>query len=243
MLLRMTDNEGFDIFYLRDDNIKKEENDAREHDVKKGEKKPENDIVTEKCRRTVEIIKFVLLVMILITSTVAMIFSIRIYYTQSNTQNLVFPQSVMDKTDTSLGDIVIDTADDIDIGELFTTQVYVDLSPDVVQQPNNTVNNKNSNKKPSASTTKVNETTTVKTEVVQTTAPATTEKSNELVNINLASFDELMTLEGIGETKAKAIINYRIENGAFLSVDELLEVDGIGEKTLEKLRPYITVDY
>ncbi len=241
--MRITDNEGFDIFYLRDDNVEKEENDAKEHDMKKGEKKPENDVETAKIRKTAEIIKFVLLILILITSTVAMIFAIRIYYTQSDTQNLVFPQSVIGKTDTSLGDIVIDTADDIDIGELFTTQVYVDLSPDVVQQPNNTVNNKNSNKKPSASTTKVNETTTVKTAVVQTTAPSVTEKSDGLININLAPLDVLMTLEGIGEIKANAIINYRNENGAFLTVDELLEVDGIGEKTLEKLRPYVTVDY
>lgn len=52
-----------------------------------------------------------------------------------------------------------------------------------------------------------------------------------------------MTLEGIGEKKADAIIEYRIENGAFLSVDELLEVDGIGEGLLEKNRTRITVDY
>lgn len=171
-----------------------------------------------------------------------MIFAIRIYYTQSETQHIVFPQSVIGNSDASYGDIVIDTADDIDIGEFFTTQVYVELPPDVIQQSDNIVSN---NKKPAVSvaTTKASETTTVKTEVVQTTAVATTEKSDGLLNINFATKEQLMTLEGIGEKKADAIIEYRIENGAFLSVEELLEVDGIGEGLLEKNRTRITVDY
>jgi competence protein ComEA len=62
------------------------------------------------------------------------------------------------------------------------------------------------------------------------------------VNINTASIDELIALPYIGETKAKAIIDYRTANGPFKSIDELLKVKGIGEKTLEKLRDYITVE-
>lgn len=240
--MKMTDNEGFDIFYLRDDNIKNEEKCAQQNDLKKGEFRPENKEEIAKSKKTAEIIKFILLVLILITTTITMIFAIRIYYTQSETQHIVFPQSVIGNTDASYGDIVIDTADDIDIGEFFTTQVYVELPPDVIQQSDNIVSN---NKKPAVSvaTTKASETTTVKTEVVQTTAVATTEKSDGLLNINFATKEQLMTLEGIGEKKADAIIEYRIENGAFLSVDELLEVDGIGEGLLEKNRTRITVDY
>lgn len=56
-----------------------------------------------------------------------------------------------------------------------------------------------------------------------------------------ATREELMTLSGIGEVKADAIIAYRTENGAFQSVEQLLEVSGIGEKTLEKLRAQVCV--
>lgn len=66
-------------------------------------------------------------------------------------------------------------------------------------------------------------------------------KSPGLVNINTATVSELITLDGIGESRAKAIIEYRDANGGFKSVDELTKVSGIGEKTLEKNRSKITV--
>lgn len=62
-----------------------------------------------------------------------------------------------------------------------------------------------------------------------------------LININTASSAELQRLNGIGEVKAQAIIDYREQNGAFSSVDELINVKGIGEKTLEKIRDMIKV--
>lgn len=61
------------------------------------------------------------------------------------------------------------------------------------------------------------------------------------VNINTANKELLMTLSGIGEVRAEAIIDYRVYYGKFKSVDELLEVEGIGEKTLEKIRDRLTV--
>lgn len=61
------------------------------------------------------------------------------------------------------------------------------------------------------------------------------------ININTASVVELMTLDGIGEVKAKAIVEYRETNGYFKSVDDIMLVKGIGEKTLEKNRDRITV--
>lgn len=65
---------------------------------------------------------------------------------------------------------------------------------------------------------------------------------NTKININTASVSELMTLDGIGEVRAKAIVEYRTENGNFRSIDELALVSGIGEKTLENNRGRITVD-
>lgn len=63
------------------------------------------------------------------------------------------------------------------------------------------------------------------------------------VNLNSADAETLAReLNGIGETKAHAIVEYRQANGAFESVDELLEVKGIGEATLEKNRERLTVN-
>lgn len=72
-------------------------------------------------------------------------------------------------------------------------------------------------------------------------AAAQDDSQGSLININTATIEELMTLTGIGEVKAQAIIDYREENGNFVSVDDLLNVKGIGEKTLEKIRDSVIV--
>jgi competence protein ComEA len=59
------------------------------------------------------------------------------------------------------------------------------------------------------------------------------------VNVNTASVEELTLLPGIGESRAKAVIEARKRRGGFKSVDELLEVKGIGDASLEKLRPHV----
>jgi len=64
-----------------------------------------------------------------------------------------------------------------------------------------------------------------------------------LVNINTASEAELAEqLPGIGPVKAGAIVDYREQNGPFATVDDIVNVSGIGPATLEKLRPFISVD-
>ena len=61
------------------------------------------------------------------------------------------------------------------------------------------------------------------------------------ININTASASQLQRLEGIGETKAKAIIDYREKNGDFQTVEDIMKVSGIGEKTFQKIKDNIEV--
>lgn len=61
------------------------------------------------------------------------------------------------------------------------------------------------------------------------------------VNINTAGKEELMTLSGIGEVKAEAILAYRAANGAFTSIEEIMRVPGIKQASFEKIRDAIIV--
>ena len=68
------------------------------------------------------------------------------------------------------------------------------------------------------------------------------ENGNGKVNINTAKIDKFIELDGIGESTAKAIINYRNKKGSFKSIEELLDVDGIGPKKLENIIDRITIE-
>ncbi|WP_369343531.1 ComEA family DNA-binding protein [Bifidobacterium aquikefiricola] len=65
--------------------------------------------------------------------------------------------------------------------------------------------------------------------------------TDQRINLNTADAAQLMTIKGIGPVTAERILEYRKKVGTFRSVDELLEVSGIGAKTLEKLRPQVTI--
>ncbi len=62
-----------------------------------------------------------------------------------------------------------------------------------------------------------------------------------LVNINTATRDELMTLPGVGESKADAIIKYREENGRFETISQIMNISGIKDGLFNKIKDKIKV--
>lgn len=66
--------------------------------------------------------------------------------------------------------------------------------------------------------------------------------SKGVVNVNTASADELQYLPQVGPALAGRILEFRETNGPFKGVEELIAVRGIGETSLEKLKPFVTVD-
>ena len=62
-----------------------------------------------------------------------------------------------------------------------------------------------------------------------------------LVNLNTADVAALMTLPGIGESRAKAIISYREQHGAFVKIEDIMKISGIKEAAFSKIKDKITV--
>ena len=90
---------------------------------------------------------------------------------------------------------------------------------------------------------------TVQSQPVQeTAAPQEPLQENEaaeetnIVDLNTASLEELMTLPRIGQTLAQRILDYRAQYGKFSAPEQLMDVDGIGETTYEGLKDLITVE-
>lgn len=61
------------------------------------------------------------------------------------------------------------------------------------------------------------------------------------VNINTAGLEELMTLKGIGETRAKAILEYRSQHGSFTKAEDIMQIPGIKEGIYTKIQDQIIV--
>lgn len=64
-------------------------------------------------------------------------------------------------------------------------------------------------------------------------------KEHGLVNINMASKEQLMSLPGIGESKADAIIQYREQNGGFASIEDIMQIPGIKNAAFSKIKDLI----
>lgn len=67
------------------------------------------------------------------------------------------------------------------------------------------------------------------------------ENTENKISINTAELEELKKIPGLGESKAKSIIEYRQKNGKFEKIEDITNVSGIGKTTFEKLKDYITI--
>lgn len=68
-----------------------------------------------------------------------------------------------------------------------------------------------------------------------------TDTKKDLVNINTATKEQLLSISGIGTSKAESIIAYREEHGSFKTIEDIKNVSGIGDSLYEKIKNNITV--
>jgi comEA protein len=85
------------------------------------------------------------------------------------------------------------------------------------------------------------ETETETAEEVSEEGTQTASEDTGKVNINSAGLEELMTLNGVGESRAKAIIEYREKNGPFQKEEDIMLIPGIKEGIFSKIREQIAV--
>ena len=80
-----------------------------------------------------------------------------------------------------------------------------------------------------------------KDEVCQAVPISSTVEEDARIDLNRATLEELITLPGIGPVLAKAIIDYREENGSFQTTDEIMLVSRVGAKTYEAIRDLVDI--
>lgn len=73
------------------------------------------------------------------------------------------------------------------------------------------------------------------------TSTATNVPGTDLIDINIATAEELDTLPGIGPTTAQKIIDYRDTNGPYATIEDIMNVSGIGPSTFDAIKGLITV--
>lgn len=76
---------------------------------------------------------------------------------------------------------------------------------------------------------------------IETNITEEPKQENSLININTSTKEQLQTLNGIGESKANSIIDYRTQNGPFKTIEDIKNVSGISETLYDKIKDFITV--
>lgn len=78
--------------------------------------------------------------------------------------------------------------------------------------------------------------------VANTVSEEQNEPQNGKININTASKNLLVSINGIGDKIAERIIKYREENGKFETIEDIMKINGIGDSKFEDIKDYITVE-
>lgn len=87
----------------------------------------------------------------------------------------------------------------------------------------------------------VSSSTAVSAAYMPSSTTKTAPSPDESININTATAEQFMSFPGIGEARAKAILQYREEKGSFRSPDELKEIEGIGDKMYDRIKDRIRI--
>lgn len=127
------------------------------------------------------------------------------------------------------------TTDNINLSKRVTNEMVIYICTKT-ELKNNTTTTTTSQTITSAA----NFTTTCTTQGSSNFEAGKNNNTTTLVNINTASKEELMTIPYIGESKAEAIIAYRLEN-QFSKIEDIMNISGIGESVFAKIKDYITV--
>lgn len=102
-------------------------------------------------------------------------------------------------------------------------------------------------KEPETTATQISSSTEAAANSVKSAGSASKSSDNSAtavsypINLNTATVEELTSIDGLGESRASAIIEYRDYLGGYISVEQIKEISGIGDATYAKLAPYLTV--
>ena len=116
---------------------------------------------------------------------------------------------------------------------------------DVLENEKNDVTEKvNDDKLKSTTTKKITSNITTKNQNTTTTTKLITTTIKEIkypININQCNLEDLLNIKGLGEVKAKKIIEYRESNGEFKGIEDIKNVSGIGDVLFNKIKEFITI--